>query len=67
MQAGVDQSSLALGRCLAADTPSPSADAARMNAMTLVAGVEPILTAAPSRGGDPLGGAWNFGDIGMPE
>src|SRR3954447_21939723 len=27
MQAGVDQSSLALGRCLAADTPSPSADA----------------------------------------
>src|SRR6516162_3805862 len=27
MQAGVDQSSLALGRCLAADTPSPSSDA----------------------------------------
>src|SRR5262245_25719741 len=27
MQAGVDQSSLALGNCLAADTPSPSADA----------------------------------------
>jgi RNA polymerase sigma-70 factor, ECF subfamily len=27
MQAGLDQSSLALGRCLAADTPSPSSDA----------------------------------------
>jgi RNA polymerase sigma-70 factor (ECF subfamily) len=27
MQTGVDQSSVALGRCLAADTPSPSADA----------------------------------------
>src|SRR5439155_3629615 len=27
MQAGVDQSSLALGHCLAADTPSPSTDA----------------------------------------
>jgi hypothetical protein len=48
-------------------TGSPSADAAKISAMTLVAGVEPILTAAPSRGGDPLGGAWNFGDIGMPE
>lgn len=29
MQTGVEQSSLALGRCLAADTPSPSADAVR--------------------------------------
>ena len=41
-------------------------DPARITAITLVAGVEPLLTAAP-QGGRQLGGTWNFGDIGMPQ
>jgi hypothetical protein len=36
----------------------------RLTAITLVAGVEPFLTAAP-QGGQQVGSAWNF-DIGMP-
>ena len=34
----------------------------RVTAITLVAGVEPFLTAAPS-GGLQIGGAWNFGGM----
>jgi hypothetical protein len=45
-------------------TGAPSNDMTRLTAMTLVAGVEPILRAAPQNGPDPLGGNWNFGDIG---
>jgi hypothetical protein len=30
-------------------------------AIALVAGVEPILRAAPSSGADPLAGSWNMG------
>ena len=43
-------------------------DMSRMRAMTLVAGVDPILRAAPQNGPDPLGGNWNFGgDIAPPQ
>jgi RNA polymerase sigma-70 factor (ECF subfamily) len=37
MQTGVDQSSLALGRCLAADTPSPSAEVVQREAAVQLA------------------------------
>ncbi len=40
------------------------ADEGNLTAITLVAGVEPLLRAAPPR---EVGGAWNFGDIGLPE
>ena len=39
-------------------------DPSKLTAITLIAGVDPILRAAPNRGPDPLGGSWNFGDIG---
>jgi len=39
---------------------------ARVTAITLVAGVEPFLTAAPS-GGLQIGGGWNFGGMGEPQ
>lgn len=39
-------------------------DPSQLTAITLIAGVDPILRAAPNRGPDPLGGSWNFGDIG---
>ena len=39
-------------------------DPSQITAITLIAGVDPILRAAPNRGPDPLGGSWNFGDIG---
>ncbi len=43
-------------------------DMSRMRAMTVVAGVDPILRAAPQNGPDPLGGNWNFGgDIAPPQ
>jgi hypothetical protein len=48
-------------------TGSPSNDMARLTASTLVAGVEPILRAAPRNGPDPLGGSWNLGDGGPPQ
>lgn len=47
-------------------TGSAAGDMSKLSAMTLVAGVEPILTAAPKSGADPLGGSWSFGDIGAP-
>lgn len=41
-------------------------DASQVTAITVVAGVEPIIT-APSKGGSAISGNWNFGDIGMPQ
>jgi hypothetical protein len=43
-------------------------DASEVTAITVVAGVEAILT-APSKGGgaSAVGGNWNFGDIGLPQ
>ena len=41
------------------------ADPARVTAINLLAGVEPLLTAAP-QGGQQIFGSWNF-DIGLPE
>jgi hypothetical protein len=41
------------------------ADSTRVMAINLLAGVEPLLTAAP-QGGQQIFGAWNF-DIGAPE
>jgi hypothetical protein len=40
------------------------ADPSRLTAITLVAGVEPLLSSDPL-GGQQIGGAWNF-DIGLP-
>jgi hypothetical protein len=40
-------------------------EAGRVTAITLIAGVEPLLTAAPDRAAN-LGG-WNFGEIGLPQ
>jgi hypothetical protein len=40
-----------------------SADGAKITAISLTAGVDPILRAAPNNGPDPLGGGWNFGDV----
>ena len=39
----------------------------KLTAMTLIAGVEPILRAAPPNGPDPLGGNWNFGEVAAPQ
>jgi hypothetical protein len=41
------------------------ADPTRVMAINLLAGVEPLLTAAP-QGGQQIFGSWNF-DIGAPE
>ena len=40
-------------------------DPARATAINLLAGVEPLLTAAP-QGGEQIFGTWNF-DIGLPQ
>ncbi len=45
-------------------TGAPTTDMAKLTATSVVAGVDPILRAAPDRGPDPLGGNWNFGDLG---
>jgi len=45
-------------------TGGPTADLAKLTATSVVAGVDPILRAAPDRGADPLAGNWNFGDLG---
>ena len=45
-------------------TGGPSSDMATLTATSVVAGVDPILRAAPDRGPDPLAGNWNFGDLG---
>jgi Cu/Ag efflux protein CusF len=41
-------------------------DPGRVTAITIVAGVEPLLASAPPRG-QSLGGTWNFGDIPLPQ
>lgn len=46
-------------------TGTAAADLSKLTAMTVIAGVEPILRAAPS-GSDPLGGNWNFGEVAAP-
>lgn len=45
------------------------ASQASVTAITLLAGVEPLLAAAPpsANGQQPVGGTWNFGDIGLPQ
>ncbi len=48
-------------------TGSVAKDMSKLTAMTLVAGVDPILRAAPQNGPDPLGGNWNFGDVAPPQ
>lgn len=45
-------------------TGGPSSDMATLTATSVVAGVDPILRAAPDKGPDPLAGNWNFGDLG---
>jgi hypothetical protein len=42
-------------------TGATAADASKLIANALVAGVEPILRAAPNNGADPLAGSWNMG------
>ena len=41
-----------------------SADGLKITAISLTAGVDAILRAAPQGGPDPLGGGWNFGEAG---
>jgi hypothetical protein len=41
-------------------TGGTSADMSKFTAVSIVAGVDPILRAAPQNGPDPLGGNWNF-------
>jgi hypothetical protein len=45
-------------------TGGPSTDMAKLTATSIVAGVDPILRAAPEKGADPLAGNWNFGELG---
>jgi len=45
-------------------TGGASSDMAKLTATSVVAGVDPILRAAPDRGADPLAGNWNFGELG---
>jgi hypothetical protein len=47
-------------------TGAASADMSKLTATAVVAGVDPILRAAPQNGPDPLGGSWNLGDGGPP-
>lgn len=39
-------------------------DLSKLRALKLIAGVDPILRAAPANGPDPLGGNWNLGEGG---
>jgi hypothetical protein len=48
-------------------TGSAARDMSKLTAMTLTAGVDPILRAAPQNGPDPLGGNWNFGEAAAPQ
>jgi hypothetical protein len=45
-------------------TGGASSDMAKLTATSVVAGVDPILRAAPDKGADPLAGNWNFGELG---
>ena len=46
---------------------SAGADPSTVLAITVVAGVEPLLTAASSSGQSVLNGSWNFGEVGLPQ
>jgi hypothetical protein len=48
-------------------TGATANDPAKLTAIALLAGVEPILRAAPSNGADPLAGSWNMGGGGGGE
>jgi len=48
-------------------TGGASSDMAKLTATSVVAGVDPILRAAPQKGADPLAGNWNFGELGGQE
>jgi hypothetical protein len=48
-------------------TGATGKDSAKLYAIALVAGVEPILRAAPNNGADPLAGSWNMGGGGGGE
>ena len=48
-------------------TGATAADPSKLIANALVAGVEPILRAAPNNGADPLAGSWNMGGGGGGE
>jgi hypothetical protein len=49
-------------------TSTDTSTASHVPAIAVVAGVEPLFTAAPPRAGGPdLGGTWNFGEIGLPQ
>ena len=48
-------------------TGGASNDMAKLTATSVVAGVDPILRAAPQKGADPLAGNWNFGELGGQE
>jgi hypothetical protein len=45
-------------------TGATGTDPAKLTATALVAGVEPILRAAPNNGADPLAGSWSTGGAG---
>ncbi len=45
-------------------TGGPTTAMAKLTATSVVAGVDPILRAAPEKGVDPLAGNWNFGELG---
>ncbi|MES1257170.1 MAG: hypothetical protein ABUS51_02025 [Acidobacteriota bacterium] len=59
------QPSITLAELKAGDsiivTGATGNDPAKLTATALVAGVEPILRAAPSNGADPLAGSWSMG------
>ena len=59
------QPSITLAELKAGDsiivTGATGNDPAKLTAIALVAGVEPILRAAPSNGADPLAGSWSMG------
>ena len=46
---------------------SLSGDPNTVLAITLIAGVEPLLTAASASGQSVLNGSWNFGEVGLPQ
>ena len=48
-------------------TGATGKESSRLYAIALVAGVEPILRAAPNNGADPLAGSWNMGGGGGGE
>jgi hypothetical protein len=60
-QPAIQLSELKVGDALIVTGATTGADATKLYASAVVAGVEPILRAAPSNGADPLAGAWSVG------